>query len=96
MLAYPIEKVAKAHYVLMNIECGADVVEELEGIFRFNDAVLRYMTLRRDEALTGKSPILTETEEEDQRSRKKAPARSRRDDEDAEDKSRSDDSEEEE
>jgi len=56
----------------MNIECGADVIEELEGIFRFNDAVLRHMTLRREEALTAKSPILTETEEEDQRTRKRA------------------------
>lgn len=74
LLAYPIDKVAKAHYVLMNIECGADVIEELEGIFRFNDAVLRHMTLRREEALTAKSPILTETEEEDQRTRKRAPA----------------------
>ena len=74
LLAYPIQKVAKAHYVLMNIECGADVIEELEGIFRFNDAVLRHMTLRREEALTAKSPILTETEEEDQRTRKRAPA----------------------
>jgi len=72
LLAYPIQKVAKAHYVLMNIECGADVIEELEGIFRFNDAVLRHMTLRREEALTAKSPILTETEEEDQRTRKRA------------------------
>ena len=74
LLAYPIQKAAKAHYVLMNIECGADVIEELEGIFRFNDAVLRHLTLRRDDALTAKSPILTETEEENQRSSKRAPA----------------------
>ncbi len=86
LLAYPIQKVAKAHYVLMNIECGADVIEELESIFRFNDAVLRHMTLRRDEALTARSPILVEAEEEDQRSRKRAPvARASSDDDDAED-----------
>ena len=91
LLAYPVKKAAKAHYVLMNIECAADVIEELEGIFRFNDAVLRHMTVRRDEALTAKSPILTETEEENQRTSKRAPApapaaAASSDDSDAEDK----------
>lgn len=83
LLAYPIMKVAKAHYVLMNIECEASVLEELESIFRFNDAVLRHMTVRRDEALTDKSPVLLETEEEDQRSRKRAPAPATRDQDNA-------------
>lgn len=51
-LAYPINKVHKAHYVLMNIECDQAALDELESSFRFNDAVLRSMTIRRDEATT--------------------------------------------
>ena len=57
-LAYPIEKVHKAHYVLMNIECGQDVLDELNSTFRYNDAVLRSMVIRRDEAITAESPIM--------------------------------------
>ncbi len=87
MLAYPIAKVAKAHYVLMNIECGQDVLEELEGIFRFNDAILRHLTIRQQDAITEKSSIMVETEEEDQRSRKRSEFRQvTRDDRHAEDK----------
>lgn len=56
-LAYPINKVHKAHYVLMNIECSQDVLDELESGFRFNDAVLRSLTVRRDEAVTEPSPL---------------------------------------
>jgi small subunit ribosomal protein S6 len=56
-LAYPIAKVLKAHYVLMNIECDQPTLEELESGFRFNDAVLRSLTIRRDEALTDASPM---------------------------------------
>ena len=51
-LAYPITKLHKAHYVLMNIECDAETLAEIEGVFRFNDAVLRHLTIRRQEALT--------------------------------------------
>jgi small subunit ribosomal protein S6 len=51
-LAYPINKVHKAHYVLMNIECGNDVLQELQSAFRFNDAVIRNLIVRRDEAVT--------------------------------------------
>ncbi|HYE37823.1 30S ribosomal protein S6 [Methylocaldum sp.] len=51
-LAYPINKVHKAHYVLMNIECDQQILDELESGFRFNDAVLRSMTIRRQEAIT--------------------------------------------
>lgn len=51
-LAYPIAKVLKAHYVLMNIECDQATLSELESGFRFNDAVLRSLTLARDEAIT--------------------------------------------
>jgi small subunit ribosomal protein S6 len=51
-LAYPISKIHKAHYVLMNIECNQATLDELESGFRFNDAVLRSLTIRRDEAIT--------------------------------------------
>jgi small subunit ribosomal protein S6 len=56
-LAYPIAKVHKAHYVLMNIECGADVLNELKSAFRFNDAVLRDLVIKRDRAITEPSPM---------------------------------------
>ncbi len=56
-LAYPINKVHKAHYVLMNIECDQATLDELESGFRFNDAVLRSLTLLRDEAITEVSPL---------------------------------------
>jgi len=56
-LAYPIAKVLKAHYVLMNIECDQAALDELESSFRFNDAVLRNLTLRRDTAITEPSPM---------------------------------------
>jgi small subunit ribosomal protein S6 len=56
-LAYPINKIHKAHYVLMNIECGQDVLDELTSIFRYNDAIIRNMVIRRDEAITEVSPI---------------------------------------
>ncbi|PIE02181.1 MAG: 30S ribosomal protein S6 [Thiothrix nivea] len=61
-LAYPINKIHKAHYVLMNIECGADTLAELESIFRFNDAIIRTLTIRRDEAITEASPLSKENE----------------------------------
>ena len=86
MLAYPIAKVAKAHYVLLNIECSQEVLDELEGIFRFNDAILRHLTIRQQDAMTEKSSIMVETEEEDQRSRKRKEHRTvTRDDSHAED-----------
>lgn len=56
-LAYPINKVHKAHYVLMNIECGVDVIEELNAAFRFNDAVIRSLVLNRKEAITEPSSL---------------------------------------
>ncbi|MEN8176879.1 MAG: 30S ribosomal protein S6 [Pseudomonadota bacterium] len=56
-LAYPIEKVHKAHYVLMNIECDGEVLAELESAFRFNDAVLRNLTMKRKSADTESSPL---------------------------------------
>lgn len=63
-LAFPINKIHKAHYVLMNIECDQPTLEELESGFRFNDAILRSMTLSMKEAVTGESAIARETAEE--------------------------------
>ena len=59
-LAYPIQKLHKAHYVLMNIECDGETLNELEHAFRFNDAVLRHLTVRMDEAVTSPSPMMRE------------------------------------
>jgi small subunit ribosomal protein S6 len=56
-LAFPIAKVHKAHYVLMNIECDGKVLAELEGSFRFSDAVIRHLTVRMDSAVTEPSPM---------------------------------------
>ena len=64
-LAYSIDKLHKAHYVLMNIECGAEVLEELQHAFRFNDAVLRNLIVRRERAVTEASPLARSAEEED-------------------------------
>jgi small subunit ribosomal protein S6 len=56
-LAYPINKIHKAHYVLLNVECGDEALEELNNNFRYNDAVLRSMVIRRKGAVTEVSPI---------------------------------------
>ena len=68
-LAYPIAKLHKAHYVLMNIECDSDTLSELEGAFKFNDAVLRHLTIRRQAALVEQSEMLKAKEEKDRSSR---------------------------
>jgi small subunit ribosomal protein S6 len=68
-LAYPVAKLHKAHYVLMNIECNGETLSELEGVFRFNDAVLRHMTIRRQSPLTEQSEMLKAKEEKDRSSR---------------------------
>ena len=65
-LAYPIQKVHKAHYVLMNIECNQETRDELESGFRFNDAVIRNLIIRRDEAITEASPRAKKDEKEDE------------------------------
>jgi small subunit ribosomal protein S6 len=62
-LAYPINKIHKAHYVLMNIECDAEALAELESAFRFNDAVLRNLIIKRDAAVTEPSPLLKSGDE---------------------------------
>lgn len=66
-LAYPIEKVAKAHYVLMNIECSPETLAELETGFRFNDAVLRHLTVKTKKAETAQSPMLKQIQREESR-----------------------------
>ncbi len=63
-LAYPINKIYKAHYVLMNIECDQNVRDELESAFRFNDAVIRNLIMKRDEAITEMSVLAKEKVEE--------------------------------
>jgi small subunit ribosomal protein S6 len=73
-LAYPIEKVAKAHYVLMNIECGQAELEELENAFRFNDAVLRHLVVKMKRPETGPSPMLKVIQREDSRKAAAEPA----------------------
>lgn len=61
-LAYPINKIYKAHYTLLNIECGLEALEELKSAFRFNDAVIRNMILTLDKAVTAESPLLKKDE----------------------------------
>jgi small subunit ribosomal protein S6 len=68
-LAYPIQKLAKAHYVLMNIECGTDALNELESAFRFNDAVLRNLIISRNEAVTEPSALVKRSDDRDDRER---------------------------
>jgi small subunit ribosomal protein S6 len=72
-LAYPIQHLAKAHYVLMNIECSQNVLNELQAGFRFNDAVLRHLIIHRDGPIVEMSPIMKQKDDK--------PERRRRDDE---------------
>jgi small subunit ribosomal protein S6 len=71
-LAYPIKKIHKAHYVLMNVECDQVALEELESGFRFNDAILRSMTLLQKAAITEPSTIATSTAEENKAAESRA------------------------
>ena len=66
-LAYAINNVHKAHYVLMNVECTAKALAEMEDNFRYNDAVIRNMVIRRDEAVTGQSEMLKAEESRNER-----------------------------
>jgi small subunit ribosomal protein S6 len=59
-LAYPVQKMHKAHYVLMNIECDQETLDELNHAFRFNDAVLRHLVVNMTEAVTAPSPMMKE------------------------------------
>ena len=64
-LEFPIKKIHKAHYVLMNIECNKEILDELESAFRFNDAVLRHLTLTCKAGVTEKSAMMMEVEREE-------------------------------
>ena len=75
-LTYPISKVHKAHYVLMNIECDQKILNDLTGAFRFSDAVLRHLVVNMDEAVTEPSPMAKAADEEGDGGRR----RDRRDD----------------
>ncbi len=62
-LAYPIENLVKAHYVLFNVETGQEALNELVDAFRFNDAILRHLVVRRDEPVTEQSLIMKNKDE---------------------------------
>ena len=64
-LEFPIAKMHKAHFVLINIECDAKALEELTGAFRFSDAVLRHLVIKMDQAVTEPSPMAKEPEEKE-------------------------------
>lgn len=85
-LAYPIQKLHKAHYILMNIECSQEALDELEGAFRFNDAVLRKLIIKRPGPDTEPSPLAkTRDDHRDEDSdddNENRPARARDDDDD--------------
>jgi small subunit ribosomal protein S6 len=68
-LAYPIDNLAKAHYVMFNVECGPEVITELQTGFRFNDAVLRHLIIKRDEAISEQSHILKNKDDKGSRRR---------------------------
>ena len=87
-LAYTIAKLHKAHYLMLNIECDAATLEELEGMFRFNDAILRYLTVRKDEAETEPSVMLKRKENKDEREKSR---RASFDDDDSSDDNDDDD-----
>lgn len=75
-LAYPIQKVHKAHYALLNVECDQPTIEEIDTAFRFNDAVLRSLIIKRDRAMTEETQFLKEERadraEKDARERREA------------------------
>lgn len=74
-LAFPIQKVHKAHYALMNVECDHDTLQEIESAFRFNDAVLRHLVLSKKQAVSESSPIMVEAEAEREGARADSEAR---------------------
>ncbi len=85
-LAYPIDKIHKAHYVLLNVECSDSALEEIRSAFRFNDAVIRNLVIGRDEAVTEPSPMAgTREDDRDDDSREERGGSRRRDAEDSRD-----------
>ena len=104
-LAHPINKIHKAHYALLNVECPFSVIKEIKTAFKFNDAVLRSLVLQRDEAITEASPMAVAVAEEKQREKEAqdrrdakaaAEAAQRADDEQADDEQADDEQAEEE
>ena len=87
-LAYPINNLVKAHYVMLNIESGQAVLDELVETFRFNDAILRHLVIRREEAVTEQSLIMKN--KDDKGDKPERSDRRRRDDDSADDKSSED------
>jgi small subunit ribosomal protein S6 len=87
-MAYPINNAHKAHYVLMNIECNQETLDELESLFRYNDAVLRSMILRCKEAVTEVSPVKAAESREERKPRReeRSERQPREDDESADEK----------
>lgn len=69
LLAFPINKIHKAHYVLMNIECNSETLDELSSAFRFNDAVIRNLIVKKDEPVTEPSPLMKSKDEEESEAR---------------------------
>lgn len=63
-LAYPINKIHKAHYILMNVECDIEAIDELNGIFRFNDAIIRSLVIKRKQAITEASILAKKDDKE--------------------------------
>src|SRR5690554_4800727 len=94
-LAYPIDNLVKAHYVLLNIETGQAVLDELVETFRFNDAILRHMVVRRDEAVTEQSLIMKNKDDKGDKGgdRPERGERRRRDEDDGDAKATDDKSE---
>lgn len=91
-LAYPINKIHKAHYVLLNIECNGDTLAELEELFRYNDAIIRNLIIRRDEAIIEESPLAKGADE--RRTRKPSRRNDHRQDDNGNDDDNHDDNEE--
>ncbi len=81
-LAYAINKIHKAHYILMNVECTDEALEELTTNFRYNDAILRNLVIRQDEAVTEESFIM-KAEKEAKERKPRAPRPERRDEQDS-------------
>ena len=73
-LAYMIQKLAKAHYLCLNIECSKETLAELETGFRFNDAVLRHLTVAREAAITTPSVMMKNSDKEERRQAAQAPS----------------------
>lgn len=89
-LAYPINKIHKAHYILMNVECSQEVLDELTSNFKFNDAVLRNMVIRREDAVTEQSALSKSGDKDRGESVSRAADNDDSDDEDDSDDSASD------